>query len=337
MSSSSQPPSLTTPASSSSVPQNKRSGAFEFTKKKRWGDLVTADTVEDVGFIVNRFMTVLWCGPAICEVLGWRETDLLDAEVTEYMNEEDQERFRDDFESSLQSNTWFDTQVRMKVNVPAVTWTELEETQVAFRGRPASLDTDEGRIPVVFLYGKHRNPTSQHTALDLELERLVLEARLAELREEATPELLAELAVTEGSNSFYTSSNLAARQATEGEDQEARAESTLNLEESSLEASKGSPATDEEAEDGDNPRKKKKPKKAHPNEHHVCMACGRADSPEWRKGPQGPKTLCNACGLRWAKQVRTKNEQEKQTSRNLADESSGSAGSTPSSAGSGAP
>lgn len=29
---------------------------------------------------------------------------------------------------------------------------------------------------------------------------------------------------------------------------------------------------------------------------HVCGDCGTADSPEWRKGPGGPKTLCNACG-----------------------------------------
>ncbi|WVQ79415.1 hypothetical protein IAT38_001512 [Cryptococcus sp. DSM 104549] len=34
---------------------------------------------------------------------------------------------------------------------------------------------------------------------------------------------------------------------------------------------------------------------------YVCVTCGRTDSPEWRKGPLGPKTLCNACGLRWAK------------------------------------
>ncbi|KAJ0420090.1 hypothetical protein BJY00DRAFT_142790 [Aspergillus carlsbadensis] len=32
-----------------------------------------------------------------------------------------------------------------------------------------------------------------------------------------------------------------------------------------------------------------------------CADCGTSDSPEWRKGPDGPKTLCNACGLRWAK------------------------------------
>ena len=29
----------------------------------------------------------------------------------------------------------------------------------------------------------------------------------------------------------------------------------------------------------------------------VCRDCGRTDSPEWRKGPEGPKTLCNACGM----------------------------------------
>ncbi|TGO11098.1 hypothetical protein BTUL_0117g00140 [Botrytis tulipae] len=44
--------------------------------------------------------------------------------------------------------------------------------------------------------------------------------------------------------------------------------------------------------------KKKKMKLA---DEYVCADCGVMDSPEWRKGPKGPKTLCNACGLRWAK------------------------------------
>ncbi|KPV72783.1 uncharacterized protein RHOBADRAFT_38883 [Rhodotorula graminis WP1] len=37
------------------------------------------------------------------------------------------------------------------------------------------------------------------------------------------------------------------------------------------------------------------------NTGRMCQNCGRADSPEWRSGPNGAKTLCNACGLRWAK------------------------------------
>jgi ribosomal protein L37E len=51
-------------------------------------------------------------------------------------------------------------------------------------------------------------------------------------------------------------------------------------------------------------RKKSKHNLSHEAERHVCAECGVVESPEWRKGPKGPKTLCNACGLRWAKRTR---------------------------------
>ncbi|GAA5959900.1 hypothetical protein JCM3765_000636 [Sporobolomyces pararoseus] len=37
------------------------------------------------------------------------------------------------------------------------------------------------------------------------------------------------------------------------------------------------------------------------NAPRSCANCGRTSSAEWRSGPTGPKTLCNACGLRWSK------------------------------------
>ena len=49
---------------------------------------------------------------------------------------------------------------------------------------------------------------------------------------------------------------------------------------------------DKENRGGD---KKKKLKVA---DEYVCTDCGTLDSPEWRKGPNGPKTLCNACGCK---------------------------------------
>lgn len=48
---------------------------------------------------------------------------------------------------------------------------------------------------------------------------------------------------------------------------------------------------------------------------HVCSECHVVDPPEWRKGPKGPKTLCNACGLRWAKKSRKESQQRKSISR----------------------
>lgn len=39
-----------------------------------------------------------------------------------------------------------------------------------------------------------------------------------------------------------------------------------------------------------------KKKKQRVADEYVCTDCGTLESPEWRKGPRGPKTLCNACG-----------------------------------------
>lgn len=30
-----------------------------------------------------------------------------------------------------------------------------------------------------------------------------------------------------------------------------------------------------------------------------CLYCGRKTTPMWRRGPDGPGTLCNACGVKW--------------------------------------
>ncbi|KAI5478202.1 GATA-binding transcription factor [Pseudohyphozyma bogoriensis] len=35
----------------------------------------------------------------------------------------------------------------------------------------------------------------------------------------------------------------------------------------------------------------------------ACESCGTINSPEWRKGPSGTKSLCNACGLRYARSI----------------------------------
>lgn len=37
-----------------------------------------------------------------------------------------------------------------------------------------------------------------------------------------------------------------------------------------------------------------------------CLYCHRQHTPQWRLGPTGPKTLCNACGVRWMKSLRGK-------------------------------
>ncbi|KJR81156.1 uncharacterized protein SPSK_05129 [Sporothrix schenckii 1099-18] len=43
-----------------------------------------------------------------------------------------------------------------------------------------------------------------------------------------------------------------------------------------------------------------------------CHSCNRIDTPEWRRGPDGARTLCNACGLHYAKLERKKQLESRQ-------------------------
>lgn len=49
-------------------------------------------------------------------------------------------------------------------------------------------------------------------------------------------------------------------------------------------------------------RRKKEPPPS--NKTLFCHMCGATDTPQWRKGPQGPHTLCNACGLHFNKKIK---------------------------------
>jgi hypothetical protein len=42
----------------------------------------------------------------------------------------------------------------------------------------------------------------------------------------------------------------------------------------------------------------RKKKRLKDSGRYVCAICSTVDSPEWREGPMGPRTLCNACGCK---------------------------------------
>ena len=52
-------------------------------------------------------------------------------------------------------------------------------------------------------------------------------------------------------------------------------------------------------------KKKRKRRNGAGNMQKDCANCHTRTTPEWRRGPSGNRDLCNSCGLRWAKEVRT--------------------------------
>lgn len=77
-----------------------------------------------------------------------------------------------------------------------------------------------------------------------------------------------------------------------------------------LEKIRSKPGYEHREGDGPNPQVNARSKKRSapsmkspaPNPNgHSCTQCGTQSTPVWRAGPHGPKTLCNACGVRYMK------------------------------------
>ncbi|PSR83030.1 hypothetical protein PHLCEN_2v5834 [Hermanssonia centrifuga] len=59
---------------------------FDFTKRKRWGDLLVTELTEAIILVLSVTGQVWYCGPAIEELLGWRDEEIVDGDFCEIMN-----------------------------------------------------------------------------------------------------------------------------------------------------------------------------------------------------------------------------------------------------------
>ncbi|KAJ4478500.1 white collar photoreceptors-like protein [Lentinula aciculospora] len=295
--------------SSSLVPQKPPAGsgstvqAFEFTKRKRWADLLISELADTCIFILSSTLKIFYCNPAVNDLLGWKEGDIIDHEFTDLVNADDQSIFHTSFDSSLRGNKELLAYVRLKCGTPATSYPFMPMKEVLFeiKGYPRFLveNNPSSGCQCFFAMAKpyiSRNITMLNTLMELQLENEHLQTKLKALKanQHSTP------------SSLYSTSSALFIQQRQQPDNSSPYYSSSNPVKSTIKSSFDNTALlnnpgDEEPEDG---QKKKKLKKMHPIEQYVCVTCGRTDSPEWRKGPLGPKTLCNACGLRWAKQMR---------------------------------
>lgn len=59
---------------------------WEFTRRKRWADLIVTELSEAVVLVLSPGRKVLYCNPSVREVLGWLDDDLVDMDFTELVN-----------------------------------------------------------------------------------------------------------------------------------------------------------------------------------------------------------------------------------------------------------
>ena len=59
---------------------------FEFTKRKRWADLLVTQLSEAILLMLSPQMNVLYCGSAVWALLGWQDHEWVDKCLLEFMN-----------------------------------------------------------------------------------------------------------------------------------------------------------------------------------------------------------------------------------------------------------
>ncbi|KAH9945825.1 uncharacterized protein BXZ73DRAFT_37082 [Epithele typhae] len=256
---------------------------FEFTKRKRWADLLVTELNDTIILVLSETGEVWYCGNAVTELLGWRDDELVDTELLDLVNADDRDNFRAAFTESIHGRSEMLTYARIQCKNEFYVANDFtsapREILFEIKGRPHHLP-DTGEFKCYFAMAQpypSRNTAMLNTFLELKMENERLQQRVAQLRSQSQ-------AIDGISESPFTSSD--------------------NFGGTDPSRPSFEPGMPPELDD-DGPRKKSKRLAA---EQHVCVTCGRTDSPEWRKGPMGPKTLCNACGLRWAKKARKTGE-----------------------------
>jgi hypothetical protein len=56
---------------------------YEFTKRKRWADLLITEPADTITFVLSLSCTILYCSLAVKELLGWKDADLIDCDLVD--------------------------------------------------------------------------------------------------------------------------------------------------------------------------------------------------------------------------------------------------------------
>lgn len=82
---------LTAPSSSHPVPVQLQPNQqplppWEFTRRKRWADLLMNELSEAIVLVLSPRRKILFCNPAVREILGWQDGELIDKDFKDFVN-----------------------------------------------------------------------------------------------------------------------------------------------------------------------------------------------------------------------------------------------------------
>ncbi|ORX80255.1 hypothetical protein K493DRAFT_150413, partial [Basidiobolus meristosporus CBS 931.73] len=238
----------------------------EFTKRKNWSHRVIGQ-LPDLYYVLTSSGTLMYCSPSSLELTGYPASELVGKSMVEFLHVDDIDLFVGYLKESVDKGSFrFFYRFRRKDS----TYIIFEVVGHPYpQGGPTTATTPKCFFNLARLYPLHTTSVLD-TFLQLRLENEALYRSVQQLRSELDE---ADGSVQDDDPFEPDASRY------DQEDLPEDYHGTLGLR-----GGMEQPTVD--------------------LTHRVCAECGTTNSPEWRKGPSGAKTLCNACGLRWSKKSR---------------------------------
>ncbi|KAH8831227.1 white collar 2 type of transcription factor [Flagelloscypha sp. PMI_526] len=306
--------------------------SFDFPKsRKKWAEILITELAGVVAIVLDAHLKPLFCSTSSTELLGWKDSEIIGMQsLRQLVHEHDAQCFMSTLQHTMRTRGEFVTYARLKTRPPptqpldpltypaqntVLTAAGKDSLCFELKGYPYFSNPVGPSTPNCLLLMATPFPSKSDSMLDsfldLKLENERLKQHASDLRSRLGPRAptLASTGPsrrTTGASLSMQTPSLSHRHqpypSAHSSTYQDYSQSTLTPYTPSSVASLSGPDK-HQAEDPSTAaaKRRKRRKLAAAEEQHVCSACGRTDSPEWRKGPMGPKTLCNACGLRYAK------------------------------------
>ncbi|KAI7871439.1 putative white collar 2 protein [Spinellus fusiger] len=291
-------------------------GSTDFTRRKNWSERIL---VEMTGLVcvLSPVGKILYCSESTYDLTGYRPHEMVGESLTDFLHVDDLDVFFRDFNIAFETRSHIKAYYRIRKRDDSYGIFELVgqpksdapgEAPKSFFGIAQPMPTKNGILIDTFLELKMENEWLKWRIEELSLDKDdddsanmflgLSHSGMDELVQKSDPML------DIGSKMVYGPAEDSDEWESGGMDMDLPMEDYA-LMDSSLHKGGLLDASDSLPKDRWKRRKKHKG-----SDEFVCADCGTTTSPEWRKGPHGPKTLCNACGLRWAKKNKKKDSNE---------------------------
>ncbi|KIM27538.1 hypothetical protein M408DRAFT_310866 [Serendipita vermifera MAFF 305830] len=299
----------------------KSQAIFEFTKRKRWADVLVSELVNVAILVLSQSGAIIHVDAAVHAVTGYSEEQLLGKNFSDILHEGDTLAFFQAFEDCIAATR----ELTFYLRIRAPDRRDQSVRLIEFKANPYSAPGPRGPECLCVYAMLAPYPSVVVSDLDdflaLKTENAQLEHRIEAFKsgnpdwsdgDSLSESELDEIYVPRTGDTIVDQSERALAQVSAalestGALPSASAATTAAATAAAAATNKTAPnntsgddaASNNTDKNQQEPQKKKKRRLTDLAQGRTCTMCGRTNSPEWRRGPAGPKSLCNSCGLRF--------------------------------------